>query len=87
MVALARSPLLRQLRHLMLSNSSSRAVPVLEALADSPQVGPLLRVDIHNGDVPTEAVPALRRRFAVSGRKWPRAITLGDWDLFGDGED
>jgi hypothetical protein len=92
MAALARSPLLRQLRQLVLTNSSSQAVPGLEALADSPQVGPLLRVDIRNGHVPPEVVPALRRRFggrfAVAGRMWPRTISIGGWHrLIGDGED
>jgi uncharacterized protein (TIGR02996 family) len=92
MAALAGSPLLRQLRHLILSNASSQEVPGLEALAESPQVGPLLRVDIQNGHVPRAVVPALRRRFgirfAVSGRKWPRTISLGGWHgLLGDGED
>jgi hypothetical protein len=92
MTALAGSPLLRQLRRLVLSNSSSQEVPGLEALADSPQVGSLLRVDIQNGHVPREVVPAIRRRFgirfAVGGRMWPRTISLGGWHrLLGDGED
>jgi uncharacterized protein (TIGR02996 family) len=92
MAVLAGSPLLRQLRRLELRNSSSQAVPGLEALAESPHVGPLLRVDIRNGHVPAEAVPAVRRRFggrfAVSGRMLPRTISLGGWhDLLGDGED
>jgi hypothetical protein len=92
MAALAGSPLLRRLRRLVLSNSSSQAVPGLEALADSPEVGPLLRVDIRNGHVPREVVPALRRRFggrfAVGGRMWPRTISLGGWHRWhSDGED
>jgi hypothetical protein len=49
--------------------------------AGSPHVGPLLRVDIQNGHVPREAVPAVRRRFggrfAVGGRMLPRMISLG----------
>lgn len=92
MAALAGSPLLRQLRHLVLSNSSSQEVPGLEALAESPQVGSLLRVDIQNGHVPRVVVPTLRRRFgirfAVGGRIWPRTISLGGWHrLLSDGED
>ena len=67
-------------------------MPGLEALAASPHVGPLLRVDINNGHVPPEAVPAVRRRFgarfAVGGRLWPRTISLCGWHrLVGDGED
>jgi hypothetical protein len=90
--ALAGSSLLRQLRRRVLSNSSSQEVPGLEALADSPQVGPLLPVDIQNGHVPREVVPAIRRRFgtrfAVGGRMWPRTSSLGGWHrLLGDGED
>ena len=92
MAALAAWPGLAQLRILTLSNASSQAVPGLEALAESPHVGPLLRVDIENGEAPSEVVPALRRRFgirfAVAGRMWPRTITLGGWHrLLGDGED
>ncbi len=92
MAVLASSPLLRQLHRLVLVNSSAQAVPGLEALAESPHVGPLLRVDIHNGHVPREAVSAVRRQFggriAVSGRSWPRMISLGGWgELLGDGED
>jgi hypothetical protein len=92
MAALAGSVLLRQLRRLVFTNSSSQAVPGLEALACSPHVGPLLRVDIHNGHVPAEVVPTIRKRFggrfAVSGRMWPRTISLGGWHrMFGDGED
>jgi hypothetical protein len=90
--ALAGWPLLRQLRWLVLTNASSHAVPGLEALADSPHVGPLLRVDIKNGHVPTESVPAIRRRFgsrfAVGGRMLPRVLSVGDWSrILGDGED
>src|SRR5262249_38688080 len=92
MAALAGSPLLRQLRRLVLCNSSSQDVPGLEALAESPHVGPVLRVDIRNGHVPREAIPAVRHRFggrfAVSGRMLPRTISLGGWHkLLGDGED
>jgi hypothetical protein len=92
MAALAGSPLLRQLRRLVLSNSSSQEVPGLEALADSSQAGSQLRVDIQNGHVPRAVVPALRRRFgirfAVGGRMYPRTISLGGWHrLLGDGED
>jgi hypothetical protein len=64
---------LRQIRRLLLSNASSRAVPALEALAESPHAGPLLRVDIANGHVPSGSVPnaaaafrpPLRRRRAI----------------------
>jgi hypothetical protein len=92
MAVLAGSQLLGQLRRLTFRNASSQSVPGLEALADSPQVGPLLRVDILNGNVPKEVVPALRRRFgirfAVCGRMLPRTIHLGGWHKsFGDGED
>lgn len=92
MAVLAGCPLLRQLRRLGLSNASSQAVPGLEALADSPHVGPLLRVDINNGHVPPEALPAIRRRFggrfAADGRIWPQTILLGGLHrLLGDGED
>jgi uncharacterized protein (TIGR02996 family) len=92
MAALAGWPGLRRLRHLHLRNASANEVAGLEALAESPHVGPLLRVEIHNGSVPDEAVPALRRRFggrfAIGGRLEPRTITLGGWhQLVGDGED
>jgi hypothetical protein len=92
MAALAGWPALGQLRRLVLSNTSSQTVPGLEALAESPHVGPLLRVDIRNGHVPREVVPAIRRRFggrfAVAGRMEPRTISLGGWhQLTGDGED
>jgi len=92
MAALAGSSQLRQLRRLVLSNASSQEVPGLEALADSPQVGPLLRVDIHNGNAPRAVLPVLRGRFggrfANGERKWPWTITLGGWGrLVGDNED
>jgi uncharacterized protein (TIGR02996 family) len=92
MAALAGWPILAQLRRLVLTNSSANAVPGLEALAVSPHVGPLLRVDIENGNAPDEAIPALRKRFgirfAVAGRMWPRVIHLGGWhQLLGDGAD
>jgi hypothetical protein len=92
MAALAGSPLLRQLRNLVFRNSSAGELPGLEVLAESPYVGPLLRVDILNGHVPHAAVPALRRRFggrfAVAGRVWPQTISLGGWHrLTGDDED
>jgi hypothetical protein len=78
MAALAGWPVLGQLRRLVLSNASSQAVPNLEALADSPHVGPLLRVDIHNGHVPREAVPAVRRRFGGPLRRGGADVAAHD---------
>jgi uncharacterized protein (TIGR02996 family) len=92
MAALADSPLLRQLRRLVFHNSSVHELVGVEKLAESPHVGPLLRVDINNGHVPRATIPALRRRFgirfAVGGRMWPKTITLGGRNrLSGDDED
>jgi hypothetical protein len=79
--ALAAWPVLAQLRQLELYNRSAQEVPGMEALARSPHVGPLLRLDIHNGHVPRRTIPVLRHRFglrfASDGRMWPRTITLG----------
>jgi uncharacterized protein (TIGR02996 family) len=80
---LAASPLLGQLRFLTLSNSSFQEVPGLEALASSPHLGPLLRVDVKNGSVAPSTRALLRQRlggrFSAGGRKWPRVVTFGGW--------
>jgi uncharacterized protein (TIGR02996 family) len=60
MAELAAWPGLGQVRRLVLANASSNTVPGLAALADSPHVGPLLRVDIRNGHAPPEAAPPVR---------------------------
>jgi hypothetical protein len=88
---LATWPVLRQLRFLELRNGSHQKVPGLAALARSPHLGPLLRVDLHNGDVGKKARAAIRARlgarFNATGRKLPRVTILGGWGAFGLEED
>ncbi len=89
MQALASWPLLRQLRFLALQNASFQHIPGLQALAASPHLGPLLRVDLHNGSAAKEVRQALRQRlggrFSASGRLLPRVVIVGDWGkLLGD---
>jgi hypothetical protein len=89
--ALAAWPLLRQLRSLTLQNSSFQDVTCLETLADSPHLGPLLRVDVHNGSVAPGVRPTLRRRmggrFSATGRKLPRVVSIGGWGRLSGDED
>ena len=79
-------PVLSQLRWLILSNSSSQLVPGLEALAESPHVGPLLRVDIHNGGVSKEAGRLIRGRFGMRfsehGASYRQSFTSAVWATF-----
>ena len=65
------------------------AVPSLEALAESPHAGPLLRVDIHNGGIEQEALEPLKARFggrfSSRGRQTARVATMGNMGrLVGD---
>jgi hypothetical protein len=79
--ALAGWPLLGQLRHLTLRNSSAQELPGLVALADSPHPGPLLRVDLPNGSVPAAVRVRLQKRlggrWAGAGRRLPRVVPVG----------
>jgi uncharacterized protein (TIGR02996 family) len=89
MEALAAWPLLGQLRELVLQNSSSLDLPGLDVLAHSPHLGPLLRIDIHNGSVAPDVRKALRQRmggrFSAWRRKYPRVLNIGSWgSLLGD---
>jgi uncharacterized protein (TIGR02996 family) len=83
MHVLASWPALRQLRRLRLTCSSASTIAGLEALADSPHAGELLRIDLRNANVAREAIPALRQRFglrfAVGGRSWPQRVNADDW--------
>jgi hypothetical protein len=90
--ALAAWPVLGQLRGLTLQNGSFGEVAGVELLVDSPHLGPLLRVDIHNGTVGQAARTLLRQgmggRFSDTGRKLPRVLSLGGWGrLFEEDDD
>jgi hypothetical protein len=86
MRVLAAWPVLSQLRFLDLHNASSHEVRGLEALAESPHPGPLLRIDLTNGHVSRDARPLLRRRFQgrfrAMGRTMPQTVSLGSWAQF-----
>ena len=68
---------------ILATGSEARMLPGLEALAGSPNVGPLLRVDVANADVPEDARALLRQhlgyRFSPWGRKLPQVVSLGGW--------
>ena len=90
MRTLASWPLLQRLRFLELHNSSSHQVPGLEALASSPNLGGLLRLDIHNGHPAPEGRKALRERmggrFSPVGRRNPRTLYIGGFDFGADAD-